>query len=37
VAGVHVALGLAAGAAGLTGLLLNRQARPWRTPERRVR
>jgi len=36
-AGVHVALGLAAGAAGLTGLLLNRQARPWRTPERRVR
>ena len=34
VAGVHVALGLLAGAAGLTGLLLNRRARLWRAPER---
>jgi hypothetical protein len=37
VAGVHVALGLLAGAAGLTGLLLNRRARLWRAPERPAR
>jgi hypothetical protein len=36
-AGVHVALGLAAAAAGLTGLLLNRRGRPWRAPARPVR